>query len=599
MEAQLATGRSAGGRTVLPPAPCMTSITDEPEDAHDSEVVMSAPHPPPPAQPHPLVHTFPTTFAFEGARERMWTILEAIPDLVGLSDAEGHVLYINPAGRRMLGLAESEDVTQLYVPDLHPEWAAAREVREGIPTALREGMWRSDSAYRGPGGHEIPVFMTLLCHRSADGRPEYFSCIGVDISAQKRMEEIQHLFNEATELLGSSLDEQATLGSLVRFVVPRFADSCVVALLDREGRFDDVAAAHVDARKEQLLRAAFHRRCTLDPRVPVGLHKVLRTGELELVPELNEYWVRAAVRSEGRRRVYAELGATSALITPLHLYDRTFGAITFVQGESGRRFGRQDAVFGQELTRRAALALENARLYQAAQQAIRTRDDVLGVVAHDLRSPLSTIATSASLVLRTQSLDDRGRRYLELITRSASRMEHLIQDLLDVTRLEAGNLAIESRSETAASLVEEARESMHLQAEQKQLVVESEVEDALPPVKADRRRVLQVFSNLLGNALKFTPPGGRILLRAARAGEDVRFSVSDTGPGIPAEQREHVFDRYWQARETAHAGAGLGLAIAKGLVEAHGGRIWVESTPGEGSTFSFTLPDAVPQEQVH
>ncbi|MCI0673392.1 MAG: HAMP domain-containing histidine kinase, partial [Myxococcaceae bacterium] len=164
--------------------------------------------------------------------------------------------------------------------------------------------------------------------------------------------------------------------------------------------------------------------------------------------------------------------------------------------------------------------------------------------------------------------------------------------LLDVSRLEAGSLTLERLSEDVASLVRKALESFQTPAQEKKLRLESAVEEGLPPVVADRRRVLQVLSNLLGNAVKFTPPGGRITLGAARTAEDVCFSVSDTGPGIPEEQREHVFDRFWQARKTAHAGAGLGLAIARGLVEAHGGSIRVESKVGEGSRFLFTLPVA-------
>ncbi|MCI0672484.1 MAG: ATP-binding protein [Myxococcaceae bacterium] len=557
---------------------------------------MSAPHEPPPAESHPLDPTLPATL--EEARERLRGLMEENPDLVGFSDLEGRILYINPAGRRMLGIGETEDVTRLFAPDLHPEWAASVIVREGIPTAMREGVWRSESAYLGPGGRELPVSQMLLCQRSPDGRPELILSVAIDISAQKRAEGMQQLFNEVTALLGSSLDSEATLRNLVRFVVPRLADGCWVTMLDEEGQLTEVAAAHRDATKEQLLLATLHHRRPLDPRAPVGLHWVLRTGELDLVSEVSDFWLRSAIRSTERMRVYRELGARSLLVAPMRVRDRTFGAIAFIQSESGRHFGPDDVAFGQELALRAALALDNARLYQTAQQAIRARDDVLGVVAHDLRNPLNTIATSASLTLRTESLEEQGRRRLELITRSATQMDHLIQDLLDVTRIEAGSLAIERRSEDVASLVGEVRESFLSLAQQKQLRFECEAEDEVPPVQADRRRVLQVLSNLLGNALKFTPPGGRITLKGARVGEDVRFSVSDSGPGIPEEQREHVFDRFWQAKETAHAGAGLGLAIAKGLVEAHGGRIWVESTPGEGSTFFFTLPIASP-EQVH
>ena len=440
---------------------------------------MSVTQEPTPAESNPLEPTSQTTLEFEEDRERLLTILAATPDMVSFSDLHGRELYINPAGRRMLGLGEDEDVTQRFVPDDHPEWAASLVLREGIPTALREGVWRGESAIRGPGGREIPVSQIVLCHRARDGRPDFFSTVAVDVSALKRAEGIQQLLDEATIAFGASLEYESTLRNLVRFVVPRIADGCWVTMLDEDGRIEDVAAAHANATKEQHLLALLHRRRPLDAR-PVGLHKVLRSGELELVGEVTEYWLRAAMRGAERPHLYREMGAASVLTAPLCARGRTFGAITFVQGESGRRFTREDVAFTQELGRRAALALDNARLYQAAQQAIRARDDVLGIVAHDLRAPLNTISMSASLLLRAQPAEEQATRNLELIKRSTSQMDHLIQDLLDVTRLEAGSLGLERRSEEVASIIGEARESFLPVAQQKQLRLECEVEDDVP-----------------------------------------------------------------------------------------------------------------------
>ncbi len=531
-----------------------------------------------------------TTTELEEARERLWTIMAATPDLVCFSDSQGRILYMNAAGRRMLGLSAEEDVTQLFGPDIQARWAAALVIREGLPTALREGVWRGNSALLGPGGREIPVSQIIQCHKTAEGGVDFISTIAIDISAQKRMEGMQQLLDEATTFLGSSLEYEPTLENLVRFAVPRYSDWCMVSMLREDGLIEEVAVAHADAAKEQQLRTLLHRGRPMDPRVPVGIRNVLRTGELELTCDVTDVWLRAAIRNPERLHLLRGLGPKCALIAPLRARDRTFGTISLFQSESGRHFDTTDGAFAQELARRAALAIDHARLYEAAQQAIRTRDDVLGVVAHDLRSPLNTISTSASLLLRQGQAEERGTKHLELIQRTTERMDHLIQDLLDVSRLEAGSLTLERRSEDVASLVREALESFQTPAQEKKLRLESAVEEGLPPVVADRRRVLQVLSNLLGNAVKFTPPGGRITLGAARTAEDVCFSVSDSGPGIPEEQREHVFDRFWQARETAHAGAGLGLAIARGLVEAHGGSIRVESKVGEGSTFRFTLP---------
>jgi signal transduction histidine kinase len=242
-----------------------------------------------------------------------------------------------------------------------------------------------------------------------------------------------------------------------------------------------------------------------------------------------------------------------------------------------------------------SVALENARLYKAAQDATRARDDLVAIVSHDLRNPIHTINMAASFMLETAPAEDRrttSRRQLDVIKRSANRANRLISDLLDVARIQAGGLAVEPVPGDAASLVQEAFETASPLAAGKKVTLEREVPENLPTICSDRDRILQVFGNLLGNAIKFTPEGGQITIRAESEPLAVKFAVRDTGPGIPPEHLPHVFDRYWQAKSTAKLGTGLGLSIAKGIVEAHGGRIWVESEPGQGAAFLFTLPAA-------
>jgi signal transduction histidine kinase len=238
---------------------------------------------------------------------------------------------------------------------------------------------------------------------------------------------------------------------------------------------------------------------------------------------------------------------------------------------------------------------------QQAQQAIRAREDLLAVVSHDLRSPLSSITLSATTFSNRSSWSagDGGagaRKAAETILRSADQMNRLISDLLDAARIEAGGLSVAQGRNDAAALVGEAVESIRPLAERRRLTMEQRVAGGLPPILSDRERILQVLANLVGNSVKFTPEGGAITITAEGEGEAVRFTVADTGPGIPSDALPHLFDRYWQASHTRRAGAGLGLYIAKGIVEAHGGRLWAESAPGRGSTFSFTLPTARPPE---
>lgn len=230
---------------------------------------------------------------------------------------------------------------------------------------------------------------------------------------------------------------------------------------------------------------------------------------------------------------------------------------------------------------------------EEAERAARLRDDVLAVVSHDLRNPLNVVLTSTSFLLEFgASQPPRASQQLELIRRSATQMNRLIQDLLEISVIEAGRLSVESRPEPVDALLEEACVMFAHAAGEGGVELACEPPGAAVHVRADRQRVNQVLGNLIGNALKFTPRGGRIVIRAQREGDFVRFAVSDTGAGIGADELPHVFERFWQARQSRQGGAGLGLAISRGIVEAHGGRIHAESTVGVGSTFGFTLPVA-------
>jgi signal transduction histidine kinase len=234
--------------------------------------------------------------------------------------------------------------------------------------------------------------------------------------------------------------------------------------------------------------------------------------------------------------------------------------------------------------------VENARLFTAAEQATRARDQMLGVVAHDLRNPLGTILMASELLDDAVAGNAAARRQVAMLRRAGERMNRLIQDLLDIKRIESGRLAVEPRPVPARALLAEAADMLRPLAASNAIALELEGPAELPLVVADPHRVQQVLSNLVGNAIKFTPRGGRVTLGGEPAAREVRLAVADTGPGIPAEQLPHIFGQFWQASRSDRRGIGLGLSIAKGIVEAHAGRIWVESRVGEGSTFYFTLP---------
>jgi signal transduction histidine kinase len=265
----------------------------------------------------------------------------------------------------------------------------------------------------------------------------------------------------------------------------------------------------------------------------------------------------------------------SHISAPLRHEGRISGAVLAFQDISERRHTQQ--------------ALRHA--VEQAQRAAHEREDLLALVSHDLKNPLSVILmTVASMARKAEALSNpHAQDQLQMIWRSAERMNRLIQDLLDSASVDAGRLVVEPQRVAVASLVEEAIDAVRPLAVAKALELDSDVPSDVPPVWADPSRLQQVFANLLGNALKFTPRGGSISVRAAATGDRVQFTVADTGPGIVEEDLPRLFDRFWQARRTARQGSGLGLSIVKGIVLAHGGQVWAKSTPGVGSTFFFTL----------
>jgi PAS domain S-box-containing protein len=297
---------------------------------------------------------------------------------------------------------------------------------------------------------------------------------------------------------------------------------------------------------------------------------------------------------------------------------RDFGAGSI----AARKMGERDLVYGRrkegnEFPAEAAISkldldgkrlftvvlrdiTEQRRLAHEREVAIEMRDDTLQIVAHDLRNPLATIQVLASMLKRRETAsEDRSQATAAAIERASARMNRLIGDLLDVSRLDAGHLTLERDRVAASQVIADCVEAEKPLIASASLDLQLEVVPNLPDIWADRNRLLQIVENLIGNAVKFTHPGGRITVGATLKNPGVLFWIKDTGIGIAAEDLPHLFDRFWQVRrENRHRGAGLGLFITKGLVEAHDGRIWVESTPGKGTAVFFTMPLAPPREQL-
>jgi signal transduction histidine kinase len=410
-------------------------------------------------------------------------------------------------------------------------------------------------------------------------------------AAAEAAERKARLLADVSRVLAGSFDYQTSLAGLARLCVPALADYCLVDLVDEDQNISRVGVAHVDTTKEGLLQAAASFVTeTITPDHPEL--SAIRQGRSVLIPELTQALLDTVIRDDEHRTIVRELAPSSFIASPLIAGGRVRGALILVMTASNRRFTAEDAALADEIAARAATSVENARLFHQAQQATRARDELLAVVAHDLRNPLNTITLASDALLEeiSESVHPSERRQIAIVRRSADRMNRLIQDLLEINRLESGRFVMEIRPCSAEAIVRESLEMLRALATANEIELSSDVSADLPRVSADFARVQQVISNLVGNAIKFTPRGGHISIRASMRSDEVLIEVQDDGAGIPADHLPHIFGRFWQADRRDKRGIGLGLAIAKGIVEAHGGRIWVESREGVGSTFFFTLP---------
>lgn len=332
---------------------------------------------------------------------------------------------------------------------------------------------------------------------------------------------------------------------------------------------------------------------TFDTEIPV-VH-ALRKGGMISIESAQEFREKYGGVYEG----FGELADMQTyLATPLVHAGETVGALALHFKEAAA-VGASDRTFTLLLAQATATALHRARGYDAeldkrrrAELLAQAREDVLGVVAHDLRNPLNLIQMTVELIIEEELPLERRQEMLGIALRAAKQMNRLVEDLLDHVRLQAGRLSLDVEEVSVDAIIKDAEETFRPLADRRHLHFETTAQDGVS-VRADRTRVSQIVGNLIGNAIKFTPEQGSVKLRATPGDKQVVFQVVDDGPGIPPDNMSHLFDNFWQARKSDRRGVGLGLAIAKELVEAHGGKIWVESSVDHGSTFSFSLPAVI------
>ena len=592
--------------------------------------------------------------ALRQSEARFRALFEAAAVGIGIGDMSGQILETNEALQRLLGYSAEELRHRVVADFMHPDdlqsvWEMYQELVTGQRDyfALEKPFYRKD-------GQSVWTNLTVSLVRDPENRPQLQIAMMQDVTPRKQAEETVKRLNadlerrvlertaqlsalnqeladeiakrsaveaervqllaraqaaradaeaaqqrlaflaEASSVLASSLDYKTTLASVARLAVPYLADWCAVDVVGERGAIQRLAVAHVDLAKVEAVRA-LEGHYSPRPDALSGVRSVLDSGRPEFLAEIPETLV-TCVGSEARSlELLQELQPQARITVPLLTRERTLGAITFVLAQSGRHYSFDDLAVAEDLARRAALAIESARLYREAQDALAARDEFLSVAAHELKTPITSLRGYAQLTLR--ALDRAGsvdyqrlREALAVVNAQSDKLGRLVSQLLDVSRIQSGRLALNCQDTDLGRLVADGVANVQRQSERHQVVVNVPAEVTL---SVDRLRIEQVLTNLLDNAIKFSPDGGPIEVDVDRPEPGTaRLVVRDHGIGILPEHRAQIFERFYQIEAPAkHAvGMGLGLYISRQIVELHHGGITVESPSDGGTRFVVTLP---------
>jgi PAS domain S-box-containing protein len=542
--------------------------------------------------------------ALRASEERYRTLVTATTSLVWVAAPDGAFVEPNAPWEEYTGQAWPVYQGDGWIDAFHPDdrlqlgnlWRQARVAR-----SLFEGrgrLWHASSTtYRYCVIRGAPV-------ANADGSLREWVGTLADIheyrlleteraqlyAAAEQARERQAFLAEASRLLAESLDYAVTLERTARMCVPRFADLCVVFLLENTS-LRRVAVAHCDPQGEAQLRRLQQDVIALDDPHPVAC--VARTGRLDWQATLDQALFATMVEGDALE-VADALQPRSHIIMPLVVRRAVIGVVAFGYSVSGRAYAAADVEVAAEIAARAAQAIDNARLYQQAQEAVLVRDSFLSIAAHELKTPLTALYGQAQLLQRRmqrEAVSEPNQRTIGIVVEQASRLSELISDLLDLSRIEAGQLQIQLSPLDLSALTQRVAKEVELTLSRHQI---SYCLPTVPVLVAgDALRLEQVLQNLLQNAAKYSPAGGAITITLTTEGDRARLAVADQGIGIPQSALPQLFTRFYRAPNAEGrniSGVGVGLYVVKEIVTRHGGEVAVTSVEGQGSTFTVMLP---------
>ena len=586
------------------------------------------------------------TEAVRRSEARFRSLVVASSQVVATTSPDGALVEPQPGWAAYTGTAWDDYRGDGWLKSVHPddrervaaEWSRVVSEKQVVDVEYR--LRRADGEWRHVAVRAVPV-------TEPGGRVREWVGAITDVTERKHAETAREFLAEASRVLASSLDYQTTLRAVSRLAVPALADWCAVDVLTLDGELERLSVEHVDPEKVRLAREIAARWPT-PPDAPRGVANVVRTGEPEMMSEIPDELLASLARDPEHLRVIRELGLRSYLCVPLTARGKVLGALTLVHAESGRRHGPADLALAEELARRAAVAIDNARLFgeteesraqleqqtseleeaqaemevahdelqrayadleertreaerarQAADEANAAKSAFLATMSHELRTPLNAIAGYTQLLEMGVHgpVTPAQHEALDKIRRNQTHLLGLINDVLNFARIEAGQVQYELEEVPVDAALRAVKALVEPQIRGKGLAYSYRDGDGTVTVRADRERMEQVVLNLLSNAVKFTDRGGRVELSWEADGPVVHVHVRDTGRGIPPDRLDAIFEPFVQVDPTltrAAEGTGLGLAISRDLARAMKGDLTARSVPGEGSVFTLTLPAGEP-----
>jgi signal transduction histidine kinase/PAS domain-containing protein len=543
------------------------------------------------AEPGLVAELADTRAELARSEARFRDVIERNADAIVVVDPDGAVRFANGAAAQLFGRSAAELVGSHFgYPMTVGESTEIDLVRAGAPARVAE-LRVVESEWEGHPAWIVSLRDITERKRAEESARSLIREQTARTAAEHSARRFRFLA-EATTMLSSSLDYESTLSAVARLCVAEMADWALVYIVGDDGPVRRLEVAHRDPVKLHLVEEL--RALPIEAEGNHPVLEVLETGRSLLIRDVAAEDFARIAQDDRHLEILRELGASSFMLVPLIARGRSLGALGLVCASDARRFDDQDLALAENLASRAALAVDNARLYREAQEATRSKTDLLAVISHDLRTPLNSIIGYAELLILgvPETLSEGARERVERMRAGARHLLHLINQLLAMSRLDAGREEIHAEDVDVADLVQEVAVVVEPLALERHLEFRVEVPPSPVRIRTDGGKLRQVLVNLAANAVKFTETG-EVRVQLAPVDDEVVLSVADTGSGIAEEHLDRIFEPFWQVDANGREGergSGLGLAVVRRMVELLGGRITVRSRVGDGSEFTVTLP---------